>query len=64
MTKFGSKFFTADCSDVYTTGFLDMATVIISIDNQVSTKRLASSTVFYLEYPTGIEAHDLKLMVA
>ena len=31
-----------------------------------STERLPSSTVFYLEYPTGIKAHNLKvtLMIA
>ena len=49
---------------VYTRIFIHDSTVIISIDNQDSTKRLPSSTVFYLEYPAGIEAHDLKLMVA
>ena len=44
--------FTADFSAVYAPAFLDMIYIRRSwFDRHDSTKRLPSSTVFYLEYP-------------
>ena len=57
--------FTADFSAVYTPWFLDMIRRSL-FDRHDSTKRLPSSTVLYPEYPTRIEAHNVKvtLMIA
>ena len=56
---------TADFSAVCTPGFSDMIWRSW-FDRHDSTERLPSSTVFYLEYPTGIKVHNQKitLMIA
>ena len=58
-----AAYFTVDFSAVYTPWFLDM---IRRSWFDCHDSRLPSSTVFYLEYPTGIKAHNLKvtLMIA